>query len=362
MSKKRDHNEMDTYIGTTVVSVRAFEVRRRIARELDPSNFNFTDPDCIEGAALLKDHIATKYKVDAGCIARDVAATLWHMHSRGLTHGSVDVCNIAVDFNTGRAQLLPGCTMQFRRWAAAGDMPLGTGKHTTTTAAMHFTGARRWDTALEDLWALAVVVMQLLDFGSELNSKMSAIPRLVWLAELFAQPARRKELLEPLLAAQLPHDFKALLETWWLGCDKVASASPCDFYRSLGFNNLPSCEAAVAIFLIDAPDDARSEVLEFAVHSLRLPMLDAEFVRKTQAEFDARFNNRRMNKVASVMLAIKLCLHLHLKLAEKACAALAQQFLEQEHAQAIGALETWFLTRVKEVADTTPPSTSKSAI
>lgn len=341
---------MDTYIGLPVVTARALEVKRRINHELDEDKFNFGDPDCIEGAALLKDHIATKNKLDVYSIVRDLAEILWQMHSKGLTHGSVDVCNITVDFQSRRAKLLPGYTMQFRHWAAAGDMPLGTGKHTTTTGAMHFTGSQRWDSALEDLWALTVVTLQLLDNNGPLNEPLSPLPRLVWLTRFFAQPEEVKaKFLQPLLeSAHLPAKFKSLLSGWWTRPSQVANGSPCDFYTSLGLEPLQSCQGPAALMHRPHQAEQHSKVLHFAVNNLKLACIDAEFVHATLGMFNKNFRNNHVTDVASVLLAIKLNLQLHFKRAEVACAALAKEHLTLEQVQAVYTLETWFLTNAAE--------------
>ena len=332
---------MDTYIGVPVVTVREGEVREACAR----FSFSFFAlEECGEHRALVNDYLSARKPLDVSTIARDLAGALASLHEQGYVHGAVNKHNVLVDFDTSRARFLPRHTMQKRRLAKRGDLPLGTGQDVASLAPVHFTGAEEWDTALEDLWSLSVLVLQMLDREGELNAHLSPVPRLLFLAKYFHHP--RKEVVEKALAtaraSNLPFAFTSLLQHWWLAPQSLALASACDFTDCFGLAFSCVLPRPLPLEEFFPPNGV---VWRFARDELDLKCLDAQDAIDRVRTLKMHFGDSLLLEVVTVLLCIKRCLFVHFKRAEVACAAVSRKFLELSDVPRVFALESWVLAQ-----------------
>jgi len=348
---------MDPYIATPVINVRRQEVAR-ILETLDPDSFYFGDPECAENASLVEDYIVASRAMPVLTIVRDISAILAKMHAAGLVHGAVNTKNIVVDIETGRARLLANNMVQMRRYAHAGDMPIGSGHCVVTVAPVHFTRSERWDTALEDVWALSVVVLQMLDPRGKqglLNENTSPVLKLLFLSRLFLGPLdARKDFVDDILRkAKMPVGEQEslhftqlidLLKLWWSSPADFSSVEACELATTLEVQSVCAKPLEHAIQRVLDPG-FKSEVLNYALEDLNLTFIDPKFVQDAVRDFGPHFKNKLLVEMASVMLAIKMSLHLHVKKAEVACAKIAKHFLTLDDVPRVFALETWFLMR-----------------
>jgi len=330
---------MDTYIGVPVVTVREREVREVCAK----FSFSFFAlEECGDHHALVNDYLSAQKPLDVATIARDLAGALALLHAQGYVHGAVNKHNVLVDFDTSRARFLPHHTMQRRRLGKRGDLPLGTGQDVASLAPVHFTGAETWDTALEDLWSLSVLVLQMLDGEGELNAHLSPVPRLLFLSKYFHHP--RKEVVEKALVtargSDLPPAFTSLLANWWSAPQALALSSACDFTDCFGFDF-----ACVVPLPVDEHPSPNGVVWLYARDELDLKCLFAQDAVDRVRTLKMHFGNSLLLEVVTVLLCIKRCLFIHFKRAERACAAISRKFLDSSDVPRVFALESWVLAQ-----------------
>jgi len=337
---------MDTYIGVPAVTVREKRVREVCAQ------FGFTffaleecDKEGGEHHALVHDCLLARKHLNVAQIVRDLTGALAALHNAGYVHGAVNKHNVLVDFNSSNARLLPHHTMQRRRFAKRGELPLGSGQDVTSVAPVHFTGAEMWDTALEDLWSLGVLALQMLDVEGELNAHLSPVPRLLFLAKYFHHP--RQEVVRAAFSAalSLPQAFASLLQSWWRAPHALSLASACDFADC--FSGLSEASAQVCVMppAVEEHPEGNGVVWQFARDELDLKCLNAQEAIERVRTLTLHFGDSLLLQVVTVLLCIKRCLLIHFKRAERACASISRKFLDASDVPRVFALESWVLAQ-----------------